>query len=87
MLPLNAELFLRHLEQRIQISVVLRESGRQPEADFMAWTQEIGPEMWRRFIGNLEGSSLVSCARIAASGKTKVRVKFKITPHEILQHN
>ncbi|ATE55750.1 hypothetical protein [Actinosynnema pretiosum] len=80
---LAAQYFLRTMEQRVERSIVLLDD-RQPEDARLKWTREYGPDIWKKFVTELEASGLATAESFSAKRERKVRLKFKPGPTEIL---
>lgn len=80
---LAARHYLRTMARRAERSIVLRDD-RQPEDARLKWAREYGPDIWKKFVNELEVSGLATGESFSASGERKVRLRLKPGPAAIL---
>lgn len=83
---LAARHYLTTMVRRVEKSVILR-SDHQPEDNRLKWTQEYGPDIWKRFVGELVASGLAGNENFSASGERKIRLRLKCSPAAILAND
>ncbi|MEU6938720.1 hypothetical protein ABZ943_18755 [Streptomyces rubiginosohelvolus] len=83
---LAARHYLTTMARRMEKSVILR-GDHQPEDNRLKWTQEYGPNVWKRFVSELVGSGLAAYENFSASGERKVRLRLKCSPAAILAND
>ncbi|MFC4498614.1 MULTISPECIES: hypothetical protein [Streptomyces] len=83
---LAARHYLTTMARRVEKSVILR-SDHQPEDARLKWTQEYGPDIWKRFVNELVASGLAANETFSASGERKVRLRLKPSPATILAND
>nr|WSX49814.1 hypothetical protein OG409_13185 [Streptomyces sp. NBC_00974] len=83
---LAARHYLTTMARRVEKSVILR-SDHQPEDNRLKWSQEYGPDIWKRFVTELVASGLAGNENFSASGERKIRLRLKCSPAAILAND
>lgn len=83
----TANYFITKLISRPGVPIVVSSDDFEPDNERLGWTTRLGLPKWRDFVCRLTQSGLASLEVIVASGRSKSRLVFHVSPAEIARRN
>lgn len=83
----TANYFINSLISRPEVPVVVSSDDLEPDNERLGWTTRLGSAKWQMFVNRLTQSGLASLEVIVASGRSKSRLMFNVSPADISRRN
>lgn len=83
----TANYFIKAVISRPDVPIVVSSDDHEPDGERLGWATRLGLMKWQEFVNRLTQSGLASWEIIVASGRSKSRLVFHVSPAEISRRN